>query len=82
MLRCLNRFYGNTNYQLMRPVLENGLAAVHVDLNEVQVELFASKEQHPMQPYCSQNLNNAYCCYSRSLGLWYANSPFSWLARV
>ena len=31
-----------------------------VDLNEVQVELFASKEQHMMQLYCSRYLNNAY----------------------
>ena len=48
-----------------------------VDLNEVQVELFASKEQHMMQPYCLRYLNNAYRFCWRSMGLCYANSPFS-----
>ena len=43
-LRYVNRSYRTQNYQLVRPVLENGLAALQVDLNEVQVELFASKE--------------------------------------
>ena len=59
-LRYVNRSYRTENYQLVRPVLENGLAALQEDLNEVQVELFASKEQHMMQLYCSQYLNNAY----------------------
>ena len=53
-----------------------------VDLNEVQVELFASKEQHMMQLYCSRYLNNAYRFYWRSMGLCYANPPFSQLAKV
>ena len=58
-LRYVNRSYRTENYQLMPPVLENGLAALQLDLNEIQVELFASKEQHLMQLYCSRNLNNA-----------------------
>ena len=66
----------------MRPVLENGLAAVQLDLNEIQVELFASKEQHLMQLYCSRNLNNAYRFYWKSMGLCYANPPFSQHAKV
>ena len=53
-----------------------------VDLNEVQVELFTSKEQLMMQLYCSRYLNNAYRFYCRSMGLCYANSPFSQLAKV
>ena len=40
------------NYQLVRPFLENGLAALQVDPNEVQVQLFASKEQDMMRLYC------------------------------
>ena len=52
-LRCVNRSYRTENYQLVRPVLENGLAALHLDLNDVQVELFASQEQHMMQLYGS-----------------------------
>ena len=57
-LRYVNRSNRTENYQLVRPVLENGLAAVQVDLNEVQVELFASKDQHIMKLYCSRYLNN------------------------
>ena len=49
----LYRFYRTENYQLVRPHLENGLAALQIDLNEVQVDLFASREQHLMQLYCS-----------------------------
>ena len=81
-LRYVNRSYRTENYQLVRPALENGLAALQVDLNEVQVELFASKEQHMMQLYCSRYLNNAYRFYWRSMGLCYANPRFSELAKV
>ena len=35
-----------------------------------------------MQLYCSRYLNNAYRFYWRSMGLCYANSPFSQLAKV
>ena len=66
----------------MRPVLENGLAALQVDLKEVQVELFASKEQHTMQLYCSRYLIKAYRFYWRPIGLCYANPPVSQLATV
>ena len=81
-LRHVGRSYRTGNYQLVRPVLENGLAALHVDLSEVQVELVASKEQHMMQLYCSRYLNNAYHFYWKSMGLCYANPPFSQLAKV
>ena len=81
-LRYVNRSYRTENYQLVRPVLENGLAALQLDLNEIQVELFASKEQHLMQLYCSRNLNNAYRFYWKSMGLCYANTSFSQLAKV
>ena len=81
-LRYVNRSYGTQNYQSGRPVLENGLAALQVDLNEVQVELFASKEQHMMQLYCSRYLTNAYRFYWKLMGLCYANAPFSQLAKV
>ena len=52
-LRYVNRFYRTENYQLLQPVFENGLAALQVDLNEVWVQLFASKDQHMMQLHCS-----------------------------
>ena len=78
----MNRFYRTENCQLVRPVLENGLAALQVDLKEVQVESFASKEQHMMQLYCSRYVNNAYRFHWRSMGLCYAKPPFSQLAKV
>ena len=49
------------------PLLGTPENARVVDLNEVQVELFASKEQHMMQLYCSRYLNNAYRFYWRSM---------------
>ena len=81
-LRYVNRSDRTENYQLVQPVLKNGLAALQADLNEVQVESFASKEQHMMQLYCSRYLNNAYRFYWRSMGFCYANSPFSQLVKV
>ena len=63
-------------------VLKNWLAVPQVDLNEVQVEMFASKKQHMMQLYCSRYINNAYRFYWRSMGLCYANPPFPQLAKV
>ena len=38
--------YRTENYQLACHVLENGLAALQVNLDEIQVELFASQQQH------------------------------------
>ena len=81
-LRYMQRSYRTENYQLVRPVLENGMAALQVDLNEVQVDVFASKEQHMMQLHCSWNLNSAYCFYWKSMWLCYGNPPFSQLAKV
>ena len=81
-LRYVNRSYRTENYQLLRPVLGNGLAALQVDLNEVQAKLFASKEQHMMQLYCSRYLNNAYRFYWKSINLCYANPSFLQLAKV
>ena len=81
-LRYVNRSYRTGNFQLVRPVLENGPAAPQVDRNEVQVELFGSKEQHMMQLYCSRYLSNAYRFYWRSMGLCYANPPFSQLSKL
>ena len=81
-LRYVKRSYRTETYQLVREVLENGLAALQVDLNEVKVELLASKEQHMMQLYCSRYLNNTYRFYSRWMGLCYANRPLSQLSKV
>ena len=74
--------YRTENYQLARHVLENGLAALQVNLDEIQVELFASQQQHIMQLYCSKQLNNAFRFFRKAMGLAYANPPFSLPAKV
>ena len=74
--------YRTENYQLARHILENGLAALQVNLDEIQVELFASQQQHIMQLYCSKQLNNAFRFFWKAMGLAYANPPFSLLAKV
>ena len=81
------RYAAKTNYRteiypLPRQVLENGLAALKVTLDEIQVELFASQKQHIMQLYCSKHLNNAFRFFWKAMGLTYANPPFSLLAKV
>ena len=45
--------YCTENYQLARHVLESGLAALQVNLDEIEVESFGSQQQHIMQLYCS-----------------------------
>ena len=52
--------YRTENYQLARHALENVLAALQVNLDEIQVELFASQQHHIMQLYCSKHLKNAF----------------------
>ena len=74
--------YRTENYQLARHVLENGLAALQVNVDEIQVELFASQQQHIMQLYCSKQLNNALRFFWKATGLAYTNPPFSLLPKV
>ena len=74
--------YRTENYQLAHHALENGLAALQVTLDEIQLELFASQQQHIMQLYCSKHLNNAFRFLRKAMGLAYANPPFSLLAKV
>ena len=74
--------YHTENYQLASHVLENGLVALQVILDEIGVELFASQQQHIMQFYCSKHLNNAFRFFWKAMGLVYANPPFSLLAKV
>ena len=74
--------YRTENYQLACHVLGNGLAALQVNLDEIQVELFASQQQHIMQLYCLKHLNNAFRFFWKAMGLAYANPPFSLLAKV
>ena len=74
--------YRTKKYQLARPVLENGLAGLQVTLDEIQVELCASQQQHIMQLYCSKHLNNAFRFFWKAMGLAYANHPFSLLANL
>ena len=74
--------YRTENYQLARHVPENGLAALQVSLDDIQVELFASQQQHFMQLFCSNHLKNAFRFFCKALSLAYANPPFSLLAKV
>ena len=74
--------YRTQNYPLARHVLENGLAALQVTLDEIRIESFASRKQHIMQLYCSKHLNNASRLFWKAMGLVYANPPFSLLAKV
>ena len=74
--------YRTENYQLARHALENGLAALQVSLDDIQVELFARKHHHIMQLFCSKHLNNAFRFFWKAMGLAYANPPFSLLAKV
>ena len=73
--------YRTEHYQLARHVLEIGLAALQVTLDEIQVELFASQQQHIMQLYCSEHLNSAFRFFWKATGLAYANPPFCLLAK-
>ena len=74
--------YRTENYQLARHVLENGLAALQVTLDEIQVKLFASQQQHIMQLYCSKHLNNIFRFFWNAMGLPYANPSFSLFGKV
>ena len=71
--------YRTENYQLARHVLENGLAALQITLDEIQVESFAS---HIMQLYCPKRLNYSFRLFWKAMGLAYANPPFYLLAKV
>ena len=46
------------------------------------MELFASQQQHIVQLYCSKHLTNTFRFFWKSMGLAYANPPFSLLAKV
>ena len=74
--------YRTENYQLARHLLENELATLQVNLDGIQVELFASQQHNIMQLYCSKQLNNAFRFFCKAMGLAYANPPFSLLAKV
>ena len=74
--------YRTENYQLARHVLENGITTLQASLDEIQIELFASQQQHIMQLYCSKYMNNAFHFSWKAMGLAYANPPFSLLAKV
>ena len=74
--------YRTETYQMARHVLENGLTVLQVNLDELQVELFASQQQHIMQLYCSKQINNAFRFFRKAMGPAYANPPFSLLAKV
>ena len=74
--------YRTEIYQLARHALANELAALQISLDEIQVELLASQQQHVMRLYCSKRTNNAFRFFWITMGLVYANPPFSLLVKV
>ena len=74
--------YRTENYQLARHLLKNGLEALQVTLDDIQVELFASQQQHIMQFHCSKHLKHPFCFFWKATGLAYYNPPLSLLAKV
>ena len=74
--------YRTENYQFARHLLVNGLAALQVNLDEIQVEVCASQQQHLMHLYCSKQLKHAFRFFWKAMGLVYANPRFSLLAKV
>ena len=72
--------YCTEDYQLAQRVLEKGLLALEVSLLDIQVDLFASKQQNFMQLRCPKHLSNPFRFFWKAMGLAYANSPFSLLA--
>ena len=74
--------YRTENYHFAHPILENGLAALQVSLDDIHVESFASQHQHFMQSFCSKHLNNAFRFFWKAIGLVYAFPPFSLLAKL
>ena len=55
---------------------------MQVSLDDIQVELFASRHQHAMKFFCSKHLNNAFRFFWKAIGVAYANPPLSLLAKV
>ena len=74
--------YRTENYHLAQHVLENGLAAPQISVDDIQVELMASQHLPFMQLSCAKHLNNAFRLPSKVMGLAYANPPFSLLTKV
>ena len=74
--------YGTENYPLSRHVLENGLAALQVSLDDIHTELFGTQHQYLRQLFCTKHSNNAFCFFWKVMRLGYANPLFSLLAKV
>ena len=72
--------YRTENYQFAGHVLEKGLTALQVSLNDIHVKIFASQYQHFMQLFCSKHFHNAF--FWKAMGLTYASLPFSLIAKV
>ena len=68
VMRYVDPSYRTENYQWPQPVMENGVAALQVDLNNVQLALLASKEQDTMQLCCSRYFKITYRFYWSSMG--------------
>ena len=70
------------DYQLDKKVLVEALREMGFTLEDVNVELFATRRQHVLDLYCSPGVNSAYKFYWAALGLCYGNPRFSDLGKV
>ena len=70
------------DYQLLGDVLDQGLRELGYSREDLNVELFASDEQHVLDLYCSKGQNCCYKFYWPSFGMAYGNPRFSELGKV
>ena len=70
------------DYQLLGDVLDQSLKELGYSREDLNVELFASHQQHVLDLYCSKGKNCCYKVYWSFFGLAYGNSRFSELGKV
>ena len=70
------------DYQLPGGVSDQGLKELGYSREDLNVELFASDEQHVLDLYCSKGKNCCYKFYWTSFGMAYGNPRFSELGKV
>ena len=70
------------DYQLLGDVLDQGLKELGYSREDLNVELFASNNQHVLDLYCSKGKNCCYKFYWPSFGMAYGNPRLSELGKV
>ena len=70
------------DYQVLGDVLDQGLNELGYSREDLNVELFASDNQHVPDLYCSKGKNCCYKLYWPSFRMAYGNPRFSELGKV